>query len=101
MMGIRTLENDKFLQFFKLVQDKADSMNMVFFLFCGEGHSFEDDNLEGENLSGWLIPKDRADEFNQKFIEYDSDLDDWDDFFAFAEWKRSSNDIIIDIYIVE
>lgn len=97
MVGIRTQESDKFLRFFELVQAKAGSMKKVFFLDCGEGHEFEEAGIEGENLSGWLIPNDIAKKFEQEFISKDSDLEDWEDFVAFVEWSRSGDDIVIDI----
>ena len=57
MVGLRTQENMKFLAFFKLVQEAASELNSVFFLDSGEGNLFKDDNIECEDLSGWLIEK--------------------------------------------
>ena len=36
MLGLRTQENNKFINFFKLVQDEASKANKVFFLDFGE-----------------------------------------------------------------
>lgn len=52
--------------------------------------------MEGENLSGWLIPLDEADEFEQAFINRSIDDAKWDKFIAFAEWRWDNNKLIID-----
>ena len=52
MRGLKTQEGNKFIAFFKLVQEEARKKHSVFFLECGEGNDFSEDNIEGEDLRG-------------------------------------------------
>lgn len=89
MLGLRTRENSKFLNFWEIVQKSANSIGKVFFLDCGEGNCFVDDNIECENLTGWLIDKNLADEFEKIFNASKHINDQWSDFLAFVSWKRT------------
>ncbi|MDD6298603.1 hypothetical protein [Hornefia butyriciproducens] len=95
MQGLRTLEGKKFETFFKIVQDEALTGGKIFFLDSGEGQEFETDDMEGENLSGWLVPIEKAYEFEKQFIKRDIDNEKWDDFFSFARWSWSNQQITI------
>lgn len=86
MKGLRTQENDKFKNFFRFVQDKAKSMGKVFFLDCGEGRELFTNDFEGEDLSGWLIPLERADKFEEKWLQ-NNNLDEWSENVVFAVWS--------------
>ena len=45
---------------------------------------FENDEMECEDLFGWLIPVNRVEEFE---VEFQSKVgDSWDDFTCFANW---------------
>lgn len=81
--------------FWKLVQDTAESKGCAFFLDCGEGREFETDDMEGEDLSGWLIPKEDEKSFSEEFRN-DAVSDKWDDFIVFAIWKKEGGNIKID-----
>ena len=94
MLGLRTQESKKFEKFMKLVQDEAKKINSVFFLDAGDGHDFETDELEGEDLAGWLIPSSKAKEF-EKTWKADEVNDEWSDFYMFAVWKEENNKIVI------
>ena len=99
--GIRTaadLADAGFVSFFRIVQDAAARAGGVFFLWSGEGHELIDDELDGEDLSGWLVPFERADEFELKWLARPCQIgDDFDDDAAFARWsKDSSGNIAID-----
>ena len=94
MQGLRTQETSKFIEFFKIVQTEANRQGFVFFLDAGDGRDFETDTLEGEDLQGWLIPKDKADEFQKQFNKGQTD-EEWDDFYAFAVWKLKNKKISI------
>ena len=87
MQGLRTQESFKFVAFFSLVQKMAQKHNKVFFLDAGLGRSFSTEKLEGENLQGWLIPKEKADLFERDFLKFKNG-EEWDDFFAFLEWEK-------------
>lgn len=91
--GLRKPESEKFTKFFAIVQSAAREKNCVFFLDAGDGRDFETDELEGEDLMGWLIPKDKASEF-EKVWEAGDVSDDWSDFFVWAMWENADNPTI-------
>ena len=97
MRGLKTQEGSKFERFFQLVQDEAAKSNAVFFLLSGEGRDIILPNLEGEDLSGWLIPADMADEFEEEWKDPDSSehLDKWDHYFMWAEWSEKNGVISV------
>ena len=79
MLGLRTQENNKFIKFFKLVQDEASKANKVFFLDFGECEDIEFKDMEVDSLFGWLIPKEMVDKFKDEF-EKEKVLSKWDDY---------------------
>lgn len=97
MRGLKTQEGLKFERFFQLVQDEAVKSNAVFFLLSGEGRDIILPNLEGEDLSGWLIPEEQAEEFETAWKQDDSmeALEKWSEFFQWAEWRENDNKIKI------
>jgi hypothetical protein len=95
MLGLRTQEDSKFNAFFKLVQQSASKRNAVFFLDCGEGRDIETESLSGEDLCGWLIPKENANEFQSEFLSR-SISDKWSKYVCFAVWSQSGTAIHID-----
>lgn len=90
MRGLRTQETSKFEKFFSIVQDAASKKDCVFFLDAGDGREFETDSLEGEDLMGWLIPKDKVTDFEQEWETGDVS-DDWSEFFVWAIWDNADN----------
>ena len=82
MQGLRTQENSKFIEFFKMVQKRANETGHVYFLDTGEGHELITDELDCENLSGWLIPNAKVKNFD------DRKTDEWLDFYAFSIWDK-------------
>lgn len=95
MVGLRTQENSKFLAFFRLVQKAADDMGKVFFLDCGEGNQFENETIECEDLSGWLIAQEEADEFRKVFDADEEIPEKWDDCGTFVSWEFINGQIEI------
>ena len=93
MQGLRKQETDKFEKFFSIVQNAALEKECVFFLDAGDGRDFETDTLEGEDLMGWLIPKDLVSEFKKEW-ESGNVSDDWSDFFVWAIWENADNPTI-------
>ena len=92
MRGLRTQEDDSFQKFFGIVQSAADELGCVFFLDTGEGREFDISGIKGEDLSGWLLPKDKADGFEkiwEKFKPIPSDTDDA--FYRFASWADTGS----------
>lgn len=92
MQGLKTRESNKFIKFFEIVQQEAERESSVFFLEAGDGRDFETKDLEGEDLQGWLIPKNRADEFEKQWKKGQPN-EDWDEFFCFAIWKKEEGKI--------
>ena len=44
---------------------------------------------------GWLIPVDKAAEFEQAFIsQKESENEEWDDRFCWAEWENEENPVL-------
>ena len=68
--------------------------NMLFFLDSGEGTDIVTKEFEGEDLSGWLIPIEKAEGFEKDFIEFNTDYE-WEDFFTFANWYKDNGKIKI------
>ena len=89
MRGLKTQESEKFQRFHELVQRQAEKQNGVWFGFAREGNEFETDQMEGENLSGWLIPKKDADEFESEWLKVQGmkGLEKWLRFFKWVEWQ--------------
>lgn len=98
MVGLRTQETSKFNSFFKLIQDRANERNCVFFLDSGDGNEFETESMEGENLQGWLVPQSKADEFENIWRNNEED-DEWVEFFCWVEWQNQNG--IIDVKFIK
>lgn len=99
MVGLRTQEDSRFINFFEQIQEKAKQLNSVFFLNCGEGHSSFEDDIICTDCSGWLVPLDVLDDF-QKDYESFNDSDKWDEFSAWVTWKISQSSLDIDISLI-
>ena len=93
MKGLRTQEENKFLRFFAIVQEAAEKKNCVFFLDSGDGREFETETIEGEDLMGWLIPKEKVPAFEKEW-ETNDVSDDWSDFFCWAIWDNANDPTI-------
>lgn len=89
-------DTEKFERFFELVQREANKRNSVFFVNAGDGHEADIDTLTCEDLSGWLIPKERADEFEKIWVKENADTSKWDEeFFCFAVWTANEETVEI------
>lgn len=95
MRGLKTQENDKFKKFWDKVQVAANKCGCVFFADCGEGHLLITDELECEDMRGWLIPKSRADEFEIEWLK-NQVSEKWIDNIFWAEWNEIDENISID-----
>lgn len=95
MKGLRTQENEKFNMFWELVQSKAVSRGMMFFADCGEGREFFLDDMEGEDIRGWLIPLDKSEEFQREWEKY-NESDYWIDNIFWAEWTMNDGVIFVE-----
>ncbi len=94
MLGLRTQESEKFNAFWDIIQAEASKTNCVFFGDCGEGRDFETDTMEGEDFSGWLIPKADAENFETMFLKGNVE-DKWSKYIVFALWKETNGIISV------
>ena len=83
------LTDEEFLKFFQIVQEEAKKHNAMFFPECGEGHEGKVNNISCEDLSGWLIPNERVEEFEPLFMSWSDKVDEkqWDVYFTAEEWS--------------
>ena len=51
----------------------------------------KDGYMEGENISGWLIPFEQADKFEKEYLKGYGDLEDWEEYFCWIEWENENN----------
>ena len=94
MQGLRTQEDDKFLKFWELVRSTAREQKKEFFMDTGEGREFFLEDMEGEDIRGWLIPIDKAKEFEKQWLNHET-LDKWVDNICWAEWEESNGKITV------
>lgn len=98
MQGLRRQEDNEFEAFFKIVQNFAKEKRCVFFLDAGEGNEIQLSGIDGENLSGWLIPIEQVDEFEKVFVQskhFNDIPEKYIDYFCFAKWEINNNKIYI------
>ena len=65
MQGLRMQEDKGFENFFTIVQNTAKKQDNVFFCDDCLGDEFTLGNLEGDCMTGWLIPLDEAERFEK------------------------------------
>ena len=84
--GIISAEQE-FLNFFKLVQAAANDLDRVFFIGNQECHDLVLDDMYLAEMCGWLVPKDRADEFEEIWKTDKRSLwgSEWSEFFVFED----------------
>ena len=86
----------KFLKFWNIIQTEAQKMNSVFFLDCGEGNGFENNEIECVNLSSWLIPFDKVSVFSDIFMNHKHISSEWEEFITFVTWKMTNENITVE-----
>ena len=85
-----TIRNEKFAMYFSIVDQAAKDRDCIFFISEADGHEFYEEDMEGDDLWGWLIPRESADEFEKLWAE-GKENDEWDDYFLCAEWRREAD----------
>lgn len=85
---------EKFDKFMDMIQKEAAKTGKCFFISSGEGHDFENEEIECEDLFGWLIPIERKKEFISDNISKEFSLDKWEDFEIFVVWSFDENNNI-------
>ncbi len=73
------------------MQNAARDEGSIFFLDTGEGRDIILPDMEGEDLSGWLIPAELADSFRLAWENFGADLSDWDEYARLAVWRQSAD----------
>lgn len=94
MRGLKQPDSIKFERFFQLVQNEAKKNNKVFFLQNGEGRELFTEDLEAEDLFGWLIPAEEADQFESVWKSGRADGTRVDN-MAFAVWNQTGGDVTV------
>ena len=92
MKGLRSQESERFNAYFSLIQAQAEKQGMVFFADAGDGRDFETETMEGEDMMGWLIPQEKADEFTPLW-QASAVNDAWTDYFLWAVWVKNGDEI--------
>lgn len=99
MLGLRTQrDNDdkEFCRFFEVVQQAASEQGCVFFLDTAECRMGTIGDIDCEELSGWLVPNEKVDDF-KKVWEAWGDVDgDFNDLFCFTEWSDNNGAVRIE-----
>ena len=74
---------------------KRKKKDSRFFISSGEGHELITETMEGEDLFGWLIPLDRAEEFISEKSGNEFDEEKWEKFETFAIWKLENENVSV------
>lgn len=96
MRGLKTQEGNKFIAFFELVQKEAAKLHSVFFLECGECNDFETEQMDGEDLRGWLIPEKQADQFEREWLK-DQPGEEWEPYITWVLWNGEPEKPVIEL----
>lgn len=83
----RDAVDERFMRFFSIVQDSARALGKVFFLWCDEGNELITDELDGGDLSGWLVDADDADRFDAIWRRSAQGIPDEFE-FVIARWSQ-------------
>lgn len=94
MLGLRTKEDKKFIGFFKLVQKEAERNGFVFFLDFGECNDIPFNDMIIDELFGWKIPAEKAEEFEKVFNSRENTLK-WDKYCSWVIPKINNDNLII------
>ena len=78
------------LNYFSIVQDAAAEQGKIFYFWSYEGNDILTTELDGGDMSGWLVPPEKADEFEAAWKVSDQFIpDDLYDGFVIARWTES------------
>lgn len=95
MQGLKTQGSDKFRKFWNIVQSTANKQNKRFFMDCGEGREIMLEDIEGEDIRGWLIPFEQVEKFEKEWNRNEIS-NRWIDNITWAEWKQKNETITIE-----
>ena len=98
MLGLRTNESKKFVKYFEIVQATAQSKGCVYFLDTGDGRDFENEECEGEDLMGWLIPVDLVSAFEKEWNNFNVS-DNWSEYYCWAIWNKQNSVLMVNFEV--
>ncbi len=87
MLGLRTKEDPKFEKYMELVQKAAKKQGCAFYLECEDGNDASFDDMDVSELTGWLVPEDKALEFEAVWLLWKED-DTWIDYYRSVVWSQ-------------
>ena len=90
VLGLRfkkDADDARFVRFFNIVQDAARAQGKVFFLWCDEGNEIITDELDGGDMSGWLVDEADADRFDRIWRKSTQDIPGEFE-FVIARWHE-------------
>lgn len=90
--------DERFMRFFSIVQQSAASRGCTFFLDCGEGHDLITDEIDCQDLTGWLVPDRLVERFEPLWEARDWNSMDPElmDTMVTAVWSGEPNSISIE-----
>lgn len=95
MQGLRKQEEQKFENFFKLVQSEAKKQDCVFFLDNVEAKLIETGDFECTDMHGWLLHEADADLFEPEFLKNTDKQFEFDDFYTYVDFEVKDGKINI------
>lgn len=93
MLGLRTKEDPKFEKYMELVQKAAKKYGCAFYLECEDGNDASFDDMDVSELTGWLVPEEKALEFEAVWLLWKED-DTWIDYYQSVLWSRDKKGLI-------
>ena len=84
-------EDDRLrLNFFSIVQGAAAAQGKIFYFWSYEGNDILTDDLDGGDMSGWLVSPEKADEFEKAWKVSEQLIPDvLYEGFTIARWSES------------
>lgn len=93
MLGLRTQENVKFVNFLKIIQNEAHKSNNTFFFDTQESVESLIGDYECSELSGWLVPNEKAEAFQREYEKFNDDMLKGD--YVWVSWKHIDDSISV------
>ncbi len=95
MQGLRKQEDKGFENFFEFVQKCAKNRNSVFFCDTAQGDEFSLNDMDGDSLTGWLIPADEAPNFERIFLAGTINEHVWINNYVLVNWHIKNGKLSI------
>ena len=93
--GFGTSRSEAELRFQEMVQGAASSLGKVFFIDNDECECIDEDDLFATDMTGWLVPHDRADELESDLPFYGGQLwRKWSEFFIWVRWTLDDDGVL-------